>query len=134
MERLTKQSESGMTWFIDHENNGIALEPCEMDSHNNRLAIERLADYENAEEQGLLLKLPCKIGDAVYAVTRDFISKYTIFNIEVYNEGLFFCWKCEKGIYINAKGFTNYQIGEDVFLTQEQAEEKLKESGGSDGS
>ena len=52
MERLTKQSESGMTWFIDHENNGIALEPCEMDSHNNRLAIERLADYENAEEQG----------------------------------------------------------------------------------
>ena len=63
----------------------------------------------------------------VYAVTRDFISKYTICNIEVYNEGFFFCWKCEKGIYINVRGFTNYQIGKDVFLTQAEAEQKLKE-------
>lgn len=29
-------------------------------------AINKLADYEKAEEQGLLLKLPCKVGDKVY--------------------------------------------------------------------
>ena len=89
--------------------------------------IDKLAQYETLEEQGLLLRLPCKVGDTVYAVTRDFISEYTICSIEVYNEGLFFNWKCEKGMYINIRGFTNYQIGKDVFLTQEEAEAKLKE-------
>lgn len=129
MDRLTyKSKESDMVWFVDHENDDMKLEPCEMSSHHSRLAIEKLSSYEDAEEQGLLLKLPCKIGDAVYAVTRDFISKYTIRNIEIYNEGFFFCWKCEKGIYINVRGFTNYQIGIDVFLTQEQAEEALKKN------
>ena len=89
--------------------------------------LEKLAEYEDLEEQGLLLRLPCKIGDVVYAVTRDFISEYTICSIEAYNDGFFFCWKCKKGIYINLRGFTNYQIGEAVFLTKEEAEQKLKE-------
>lgn len=84
-------------------------------------------EYARAEEQGLLLRLPLKIGDTVYSVTRDFISEYTICSIEKYNEGLFFNWRCEKGMYVNLKGFTEYAIGETVFLTQEQAEQKLKE-------
>ena len=28
--------------------------------------LQSLADYEDAEEQGLLLKLPCKAGDILY--------------------------------------------------------------------
>ena len=95
-----------------------------------RIALEKLMkckEYENLEEQGLLLRLPLKIGDTVYSVTRDFISEYTICSIEKYNEGLFFNWRCEKGIYINVRGFTNYQVGESVFITQAEAEQKLKE-------
>ena len=97
------------------------------DCKHLKAMVEKLAAYEDAEEQGLLLRLPLKIGDTVYSVTRDFISEYTICSIEKYNEGLFFNWRCEKGIYINARGFTNYQIGKDVFLTQAEAEQKLKE-------
>ena len=97
------------------------------DCKHLKAMVEKLAAYEDAEEQGLLLRLPLKIGDTVYSVTRDFISEYTIYSIEKYNVGLFFNWRCEKGIYINARGFTNYQIGKDVFLTQAEAEEKLKE-------
>lgn len=88
--------------------------------------IEPYKEYMDLEEQGLLLRLPLKIGDTVYSVTRDFISEYTICSIEAYNEGFFFCWRCEKGIYINVRGFTNYQIGQDVFLTKTEAEQKLK--------
>lgn len=29
-------------------------------------AFRKLADYENLEEQGLLVRLPCKVGDIVY--------------------------------------------------------------------
>ena len=53
-------------------------------------ANEVLKSYKDAEEQGLLLKLPCKVGDTVYSVTRDFISEYTICSIEMYKEGFFF--------------------------------------------
>ena len=28
--------------------------------------IDKLADFEDAEEQGLLIRLPCKVGDMVY--------------------------------------------------------------------
>lgn len=46
--RLTRKSDrSGMVWFTDHENNGIELEPCDMNSHHSRLAIHRLAEYED---------------------------------------------------------------------------------------
>lgn len=29
-------------------------------------AIEKLAEYEDLEEQGLLVRLPCKVGDIIY--------------------------------------------------------------------
>lgn len=31
-------------------------------------AINKLVDYEDLEEQGLLLRLPCKVGDTVYRI------------------------------------------------------------------
>lgn len=83
--------------------------------------------YRKLEEQGLLLKLPCKAGDKVYSVTRGFISKYIICSIQKYTEGFFFNWKCEEGIYANTRGFTEFEIGKTVFLTKEEAEQKLKE-------
>lgn len=43
MERLTSKSPvTDMVWFIDHENNDMFLEPCEMNAHHNRLAIQKL--------------------------------------------------------------------------------------------
>ena len=53
MSRLTYKSESGMTWFVDEE--GRKLEPCEMSPHHSRLAIEKLAHYEDLEEAGRLI-------------------------------------------------------------------------------
>lgn len=32
---------------------------------------KKLAEYEDLEEQGLLLKLPCKVGDSIYSVIED---------------------------------------------------------------
>jgi hypothetical protein len=58
MERLTKRhEESGMVWFVDHENifNGekreLLLEPCEMSYHHYRLAIQKLAEYEEKDAE-----------------------------------------------------------------------------------
>lgn len=35
-----------------------------------REIVSRLAAYEDAEEQGLLVRLPCKVGDMVYVLER----------------------------------------------------------------
>lgn len=37
-------------------------------------ALEEFNEYKNLEEQGLLLRLPCKVGDTVYLI-EDFMGK-----------------------------------------------------------
>lgn len=124
MERLTKRIGNFIAYSDFNDNNSDGCYEM-MDN-----CLQKLAEYEDLEEQGLLLKLPCKIGDMVYSITRNFISEYMICSIEKYNEGFFFNWRCEKGIYINVRGFTDYDIGKTVFLTKEEAEQALAEMKG----
>ena len=42
--------------------------PTEMTNDDIRAVLKKLADYEDLEEQGLLVRLPCKVGDTVYRV------------------------------------------------------------------
>ena len=132
MERLTRKSDSGMVWFIDweHERGCVEREPCEMDPHHARLAIDKLAEYEDLEEQGKLLKLPCAVGDTVYEVQelRKRIQPYTIIAVHVSNCGNLYGWELKdgKGVYSNVNGFSEYAIGKSVFLTREEAEAALK--------
>jgi len=56
MDRLTKTSaNSDMVWFVDHDRQ-INLEPCEMEPQHSRLVIQKLAQYENMEEQSLHMR------------------------------------------------------------------------------
>ena len=121
-EDFCKETMKMMREFIGHASHRLDCEESRVKSLK-----KKLKEYKDLEKQGLLLRLPLKIGDTVYSVTRDFISEYKICSIEKYNEGFFFNWKCEKGMYINIRGFTNHQIGKDVFLTKAEAERKLKE-------
>lgn len=55
MERLTKRSQtSPMTWFIDHENGDLPLEPCELGSMQTGTILRKLGEYEDLEERGLV--------------------------------------------------------------------------------
>lgn len=121
-EDFCKETMKMMREFIGHASHRLDCEESRVKSLK-----KKLKEYKDLEKQGLLLRLPLKIGDTVYSVTRDFISEYKICSIEKYNEGFFFNWKCEKGMYINVRGFTEYDIGKTVFLTQAEAEQKLKE-------
>ena len=97
--------------------------------------VEQYKDYKDAEEKGLLLRLPCKVGDTVYQISENFIEPCTIETISLGN------YVDRNGNYCNiaeiyydrddcpyvstAIYFTD--IGETVFLTQAEAEQKLKE-------
>lgn len=90
---------------------------------------ERLKAYEDAEEQGLLLRLPCKVGDTVYQVNslRKCVSSFRIKAITTTDFGFWIEWQILDGIYINLNGFNGEEIGKTVFLTREEAEARLKE-------
>lgn len=87
---------------------------------------EKLKEYEELEEQGLLAKLPCKLGDDLYWINDEEMK------VEKCENGI-------KGILIKEDGFhvatsiTVDMIDIDkvgsqwALLSEEQAEQKLKE-------
>lgn len=89
--------------------------------------LEELKSYKDLEEQGLLVRLPCKVGDMVYVPTRNFISELRIIMISVDIHGTYFRWMLNSGIYPNLDGFSGNKLGKTVFLTREEAEKKLEE-------
>lgn len=98
-------------------------------------ALQKLAAYEDAEEAGLLVRLPCKVGDMVYAPTRNFVSEFRVsqFDFGGYEEPyLWVEWYLTKGITgdFRIDGISAYEIGKTVFLTRAEAEAALK--GGQD--
>lgn len=87
------------------------------------LAVQKkFKDYEDLEEQGRLLKLPCKMGDTVYYINPD---KNTINELVVYG---FDIRPLQRFLYDYMGARFNFnQFGKTVFLTKSEAEEKLKE-------
>lgn len=88
---------------------------------------EKLADYEDLEEQGLLFKSPYKIGDIFYLCTYRIIIRLKISCIEFRHDNTAFY-----RTYVADTGelgipFGINDIGKTAFLTREEAEEKLKE-------
>lgn len=103
---------------------------------------EKLKEYENLEEQGRIIKLPCKVGDVVYCI----FNRYTkcTFSNEEFDE--YSCQGCEhecdskKENYVQdmraysidwiATNLRNF--GKTIFLTKDEAEAKLKELRGAE--
>ena len=94
-------------------------------------AFEKLAEYEDLDERCLLLRLPCNIGDTIYEVSyenREFVIKEHIVKEFIYRTYRFprieiYCENENGFLVCNNIG----KLDECLFLTQEEAEQKLKE-------
>lgn len=96
---------------------------------------EKLKEYEDLEEQGRLVKLPCKVGDTVYVngvLGCDEAERYRVIRVdyhstlgtgrnEFYIEALL-CADLDSSI-----AFYDNQFDKTVFLTKSEAEAKLEE-------
>lgn len=95
--------------------------------HDYISAARKLCDYEDLEEQGLLARLPCKVGDIMFRINKGAknpVIELTVtqidittrsYNLEVIDRecGELMCFKSD--------------IGRTIFLTREEAEKKLEE-------
>lgn len=95
----------------------------EMRSSDVREVMRKLAEYEDLEEQGLLLKLPCKVGDTVYLIDRYVNSRewYLVYGEHRVTDILLNENREPKVRISNTSG--SYELsdfGKKVFLTKEE--------------
>ena len=134
MERLTSSDIDYCERYCDMDKNHCRIySSCIM-----RKSFQKLKEYEDLEEQGLLLRLPCKVGDTVwdndfgrtvgFEVTGfsfgDMNEDYCDGEVKVFNQIIVY-YKNSKGSVTGS--FAVSEIGKTVFLTQAEAEQKLKE-------
>lgn len=124
MERLTIKHGNGLYTEV----NPVDIVKNEYSINNYNQLLCRLGEYEDLEEQGLLLKLPCKVGDTVYLINeieKEFDRKAIVTGIEIDEDDIFIM------ISDGVQSFSSsmYEItdfGKTVFLTQAEADEALK--------
>lgn len=138
MERLTDRNADGNYFYpkcfekCDGLGASRKCDNCEITTS----ICEKLGKYEDLDEQGRLVKLPCKVGDTVW--DNDF-GRPCAYTITSFSFG-----ECEEYIckpvttkevvfyYENSSGsitgsFAESAIGKSVFLNKSEAEAKLKE-------
>lgn len=94
-------------------------------NHDYIKASEKLAEYEDLEEQGLLLELPCKVGDLVFIISGENICGRKVKSIKILSTA----------IEISTSDFVFHKesFDETVFLTRAEATKKLYEMEGQNG-
>lgn len=121
MERLTKR-------YIDEDDgrksigifNGCIVPEICFEGERGYRVFEKLAEYEDLEDQGLLVRLPCKVGDTMYDIVgkplRIVEHKVDAFHID------------KKGFHLQIiNGVLEKKQEAKVYFSREEAEKKLEE-------
>ena len=131
MDRLTKKNDSGGYYYQKcfEKCNGLGASSKCNNCEITTSVCEKVGKYEDLEEQGLLLRLPCKVGSTLYQPISNQINEYKAIGL---------CFDITRNEFMYEVA---YQIGlqwykttcdfdcinKTVFLTQAEAEQKLKE-------
>lgn len=127
MDRLTHLNGNGDIYFLV---NGVRVR---IDEIEELRVAEKLKYYEDLDEQGRLVVLPCKKGDTVYVI--DWYEDCDIngYNVcdeyEKHEEACIYCSHNVIKKFIRENKYANQNLedfGIRWFLTREEAEEALK--------
>lgn len=137
MQRLTSyESKCKREMICKHEDCDIREEYCPHTDEDNcpclQEVLEKLAYYEDLEEQGLLLKIPCKVGDTVYTNTsvkgwyfrkenRPYEAKVVFIEINGVDNHMNVDFGNGRMLKFNFS-----DLGKKVYITKEQAEAALQ--------
>lgn len=104
---------------------------------NRMRATKKLGELEDAEEDGRLVVLPCKVGQDLFGIYNGTIvdgyaDGYLLEKTSVHSDADHLIWLQDK----NSKNYWKIsfaEIGKTVFFTREKAEKALKEMEGKQG-
>lgn len=145
MARLTKWEDGSITYNEKRELEcGEYCDSCSQGAGNCKTVenmIKKLATYEDLEEQGLLVRLPCKVGDDVYIIPSPSVYGLNIINgyenlNRVYHQHVgsitfadshWYATSREEYKVYSEKVLNDIAFGITWFTDREEAEKKLKE-------
>lgn len=124
MERLTSyESDCKREMICRYEDCDTCEENCPHLNEDNcpclQEILNKLAEYQDLEEKGKLMKLPCAVGDKIYII----YSGKNSFSIE---EAAVEEVSTQR-IWIDSNYFDYDDFGKTIFLTKSAAEHALKE-------
>lgn len=138
MERLTEVTDEGIWAKESHGDNALkTLYQCygaePLHDYSNCVegycGMEKLAEYENAEDDGLLIRLPCKMGEILYLPHRDRVESFRVNRMVIYGDrieiGAQYYGEDELNKYWHIT-FLATDIGCMFFRTKEDAWQKLR--------
>lgn len=127
MERLTKR-------YIDEDDGrksigaytGCIVPEIWFEGEREYRVLDKLATYEDLEEQGLLVRLPVEIGTELFqpCADRKSIIRSIVINNTITDDDIYIGIVDERG---NERHYSKKSIGKTVFLTREEAEKELEE-------
>ena len=98
-----------------------------------KVLFNKLKEYEDLEEQGLLLRLPCKVGDTIYRVNagaKEPVIKMRVLQVhykQLHKDRIIIRIDAINDNDMGESCYLLEDFGKTVFLTQAEAEQKLKE-------
>lgn len=114
--------------FYDMQEVNEELAECLLITNEN---VKKYKEYQRLEEQGLLLELPCKVGDTVYDIFMGEVKEKKVVAV------VYFHSPSVKQITIhasNGRGATTpielYRFGKTIFLTEQEAQTALEKMKG----
>lgn len=127
MERFTERDEYGNADIIGVSSLDLQFNLAHEEFNKVTNALNKLADYEELEEQKKLMKLPCAVGDTVYRINKG--KKEPVIPMRVIGIAI----RNENELVIQTKDiaddnhnlYSKNSIGKTVFLTKEAAEAAL---------
>lgn len=119
MERLTTRNDMGIAVLKQpYRCERCGEETWSLSDHGNREPIDKLAEYEDLEEQGKLLKLPFRARSKIYTIYSDedssFIEEAKVVEVSTHR------------VWIDSAYFDYDDFGKTVFLSREEAEAALR--------
>lgn len=139
MERLTTRTQGNVIKCLECEECDYCYSEIGCDAIDE--ALEKLKHYEDLEEQGLLMKLPCKVGDDVYKIPSKANYSLNVLhrheeNNRVYHQKVericlddgHWWFECDKDReYGTGRICVDVLFGETWFLDEAEAEKALAE-------
>lgn len=91
----------------------------------------RLRELAEADKDGRVVVLPCKVGDTVYFVNAKHILEFTVVGYAVDETGISWVHSehVDKTGHTNERTFSPDRIGKTTFLSREEAKKALEERG-----
>lgn len=126
MERLTRRSANGTAIYATPNGEPVKRE----DNRHN--VLQKLAYYEDLEESGNLLKLPCRLGDTVYILNQKRIIPLEICEIYFDSHGIEMVAKNREELGYRTINLSEDGIGVEWYKTEEEAKAAMDKLKGKD--